>query len=210
MKVLCRTALLCIAASAIATAASEPPPRVRESTPVDDTPVTDGGNLVREVNDGTFINYLYGYSTWIPEAFRDSWQGFMMHGFSIPLDATGAEIGVYAGFNTAFTATLDEAVEKYMDPSYADKSEGESVLLSRASTRLGDTPAARLAVHRRSPDGEQRRLDVVLALRGDPNDDSDIAVEYVVTLLTSDSRYESDKRIFDELLHSWRMLPLQK
>lgn len=183
------------------TAWAETPPVDGSAANNEDGPVGKDDSVVQTLEKGVVTNYMYGYSVRIPASYQNAFQSGGIHGFTIVLDAdAGAKIVVYAGFDSS--STLDTEAAHHIQP---DDKEPPRVLLNRVATRLGGAPATRLTLRPSSTEGASPLLIVVAALRHDSASRS--GEGYSATLHTSESRYDRDKKVFDEFLRSWRLLP---
>jgi hypothetical protein len=164
----------------------------------------------KAVSTGRYSNRRFGYAIVIPPGRKGVWNSGRCdadekhgciclgpdHGRAIPL-AADAGIEVYAGYgrepNAALTDYESAAVLLIRERAGVEQAE----VLSTAATRLGSLPARRFVV--RIKTRQQTMIeDRVIAVHKD--------VEYNLTLSSPESRYQQNKREFERVITSWRLV----
>jgi len=177
----------------------------------DDLPTSAGGSLAVKVDGRTYFNYVYGYAVTVPDGVvgkADELLAKDMHGCAIELgrDDRGNRfvMTVYSDFNAVDHKNAKEAAD-----AFAEADEGEEItVLETTRANLGTIPAIRmrLAVSKNSDGAAEQLIKEIIAAVRSPGSKSDRL--YVISLVTAESRYENDARLFDDLVHSWQTLPL--
>jgi hypothetical protein len=162
--------------------------------------------LFCEIKSGEYVNNKYGFGVVVPEGLRGLTDvpPHPHHGFFIRLaQKTEARIRINAEYNAAVYETLDEVVN-------AELKAYESIFLDfevrkRKPTRLQDIPAARLLAQYRDKDsGEEMVSEQIIALK--KAGEEDLGIIYRLTLETPPSRYKTDRKIFRQIINSWRIV----
>ena len=152
----------------------------------------------------------YGFSVRIPAGLTgclNSPSGIRRHGVLIPLDAEpgNAWVECYTGY--ADYETVSEALEFWLGTV---RQHGEKVvILSRRSARLGRLPAQRAVLQYQVKDsGEELRREMVVGLRNVVSSQGyKITIEYLVDLVTPETRYAADRLKYNKILSSWKTEP---
>lgn len=165
---------------------------------------------------GRYINHEYGFSVLIPEGYvgiKDP-EPNPAHGFSIILSRRPeAEINVYANYDAANYASLDEAVNAQLKHIQSDGTEIK--MLRRESTTLQNLPATRVVtLYSDRASGAMMIHDLIASIRSQPYRDEygedETRVLYILLLKTPESRYNADKEMFERVVSAWRARPLEK
>jgi hypothetical protein len=163
----------------------------------------------QKVYTGKYRNRYYGFSIVIPAGLKGYWNSARCaktdegcvcmtdHGRIIPL-ADDAQIEAYTGYQME----PEWSVSDYEKDEIADLKKQEGVeqvkVLSSKGVRLGGLKARRFAVQYIEK-GKNMISDRVVALHK--------GVEYELILHTLDKRYEEDRREFEKVIASWRLIP---
>lgn len=163
----------------------------------------------QKVYTGKYRNQYYGFSVVIPAGRKGYWNSprcaktdegcvcMTDHGRVIPL-ADAAQIEAYTGHQME----PEWSVSDYERDEIADLKKREGVgqvkVLSSKGTRLGSLRARRFVV-RYVEKGKNMISDRVVALHQ--------GVEYDLILHTLVNRYEKDRREFEKVIASWRLIP---
>ena len=198
------------------TPAPSPAPTPETSPPATQEEIA--AEAVREgyrTHRGRYTNYEYGFSLLIPEGYI----GIMnpepnpVHGFWIILSRLPkAEINVYANYDAMNYASLDEAVNAQL--RYVER-EGTGIeVLRREPTTLQNLPATRVVTrYRDRASGATMIQDLIASIRSQPYRDEhgedEIRVLYILILRTPESRYSTDKELFERVVNAWRARPLE-
>lgn len=150
-----------------------------------------------------YVNEGYGYSVEIPKGLigTGSSSPAPNHGISITLsEQPEARIWTDGSFNSQFWSTLDEAAAAHVEGSKDEASQVEVV--RRSATHLHDLTATRITLRRKDSGSSEAIIeDVILALR---DTKGEVGIVYTVSLITTEARYNQDKEVFNQVLHSWR------
>lgn len=167
------------------------------------------------IQRGQYRNYEYGFTVLIPKGYvgiRDP-NPQPQHGFWIVLSRQPkAEIDVYANYDAANYDSLDEAVDAQF--RYLKKEGVEIGELSRQTLTLQKLPAMRVvARYKDKASGVVMIHDLIAAIRTQPYKDEygedDIKILYILLLRTPESRYSTDKELFERIVSSWKVRPLE-
>ena len=162
-----------------------------------------------KVYTGRYRNRYYGFSIIIPAGLKGYWNSARCakadegcvcmtdHGRIIPL-AEGAQIEAYTGYQM----DPEWSVSDYEKDEIAGLKKREGVeqvtVLSSRVIRLGNLKARRFVVQYVEK-GKQVIAERVMALHKD--------VAYQLILHTLPERYEKDRRKFEQVIASWRLVP---
>ena len=167
------------------------------------------------VFDGTYLNYVYGYSVTIPAGMVGvgSTPPAPNHGFGIDLDHPHSTawngradfpksyLYVDGSYNSAEWKRLDEAADSHLDFL---REKGRRVRVqSRAETSLGGQPALRV-VARFEEDGVEMVSDEIVAFR---KEDGKVWAVHTLALSTPLSKYERDRPTLEALRMVWCLQP---
>ena len=163
----------------------------------------------QKVYAGKYRNGFYGFSVVIPAGLKGYWNSALCakteegcvcmtdHGLIIPL-ADSAHIEAYAGYQMESEPSAGDYEENEIAKLKKRKGVGHFKLLRSRGIQLGDVKARRFVVQF-IENGKQIVSDRVAALHND--------VEYQLILETSADRYEKDRREFEKVITSWRLIP---
>lgn len=150
-----------------------------------------------------YVNEGYGYSIEIPKGLigKGSSPPAPNHGVSIVLsEQPEARIWTDGSFNSQFWSTLDEAATAHVEGGMNGVSQAE--VIERSDTRLNDLPATRITLRRKDRGSSEAVIeDVILALRSTKDE---VGLVYSIGLTSTQSRYNQDKEVFDQVVQSWR------
>jgi hypothetical protein len=162
---------------------------------------------------GKYKNQYYGFSIIIPPGRRGYWNSARCvpdekvgcvcmtdHGRSIPLSDEAA-IEAFAGFERDPELTLADYERDEVSFIKGRKEAGQVSVLSSRRIRLGRVAARRFVV-RLVERGASRIEDRIIALHD--------GVEYDLTLSTLEARYQEDRREFEKVVLSWRLIPRER
>lgn len=161
-----------------------------------------------KVYTGKYRNRYYGFSITIPPGLKGYWNSarcvpadegcicFTDHGRVIPL-SDSAQIDAFTGYET-----LDWSASDY-EKSYLDdlkKREGVERVRPLSSRRvlLGNLKARRSVIQFTEKKKELITDRVIVVHKG---------VEYDLILSTSENRYRTDRRTFEKVIASWKLIP---
>ncbi|MBX9754853.1 MAG: hypothetical protein K2X80_08875 [Pseudomonadaceae bacterium] len=133
------------------------------------------------------------------------------HGVSMALDAAQTRwIELYAGYNAALYANLEEAVAATIDGlgEDADTATGSLTPLSRSSFDLDGLAATRVVLrYRLKSSGKLMIYDSTEALRDVIPQQTEPSHTYAISLTTSPEHYTEDRATLEQVLASWRQAP---
>jgi hypothetical protein len=162
--------------------------------------------LYCEIKSGEYVNDNYGFRVVVPEGLRGLTDvpPHPHHGFFIRLaQKNEARIWINATYNAAVYETLDEAVISELKASESIFPDFE--VRQRKPTRLQDIPAARLLAQYRDKDsGIDMISEQIIALK--KAGEEDLGIIYRLALETPPSRYKTDRKIFRQIINSWRIV----
>jgi len=157
-----------------------------------------------------YVNFEYGFSVIIPKGrVRTSpptpWP---QHGVKIQLTKDGDSfLLANADFSASDYSSLREVVDS--DIKEAETSRSNLMVLGRRSERLGSLRAMLVILKYRDSKSGLTIVEVrVIGIRRHRNPEE--SVLYTLRLLTRQDRYHHDRRIFDQVLKSWRTRPMPK
>ena len=164
-----------------------------------------------EYLDGEYANYVYLYSTTIPEeveAMRAA-PPAPNHGFVARiLNDPNALIYVDGSYDAALFNSTPEAANLELD-SLIEESPGGIVILERKSTRLGTRAATSYtAQYTDSSTGITMIEEAVVALRKDSPGEDTIGIIYSVKLRTPIYNQKKNRAAFEKILRSWREIEM--
>jgi len=164
----------------------------------------------QEVYTGKYRNRYYGFSIVIPAGLKGSWnsapcakadEGLCVcmtdHGRIIPL-ADDAQIEAYTGFQMEPEWSVEDHEKNEIDYLKKRKDVEQVEVLSSEGFRLGNLKAKRFAVRFVEKDKSMIAERVVALHEG---------IEYQLILHTKVDRYEKDRREFERVIASWRLIP---
>jgi hypothetical protein len=157
-----------------------------------------------------YTNHEYGYSLKIP-------RGLVGLSPPVPWPQHGIEVRIsrnrdaYIVTNAFFSAvdypSLDAAVDS--DLQELGQKATELQIVNRHRGWLGRLEATRWRVRYMDPtSGAMLINETMTAVRRARHPEE--GVLYTLTLVTTESRYQSDRKVFNRILRSWRMRPLPK
>jgi hypothetical protein len=153
---------------------------------------------------GLYYNCGYGYSFIIPRGHigRGEPDGLPQHGVRILLsEQPESYVWVDGSFNGLDWQTLEEAANHYQE-SLREQGTDVSVV-RRQATRLGRLQALRLVFSYREERTENRIIEEVVLARRRSREESEII--YTIGLKTPQTTYESRRRMFENVLRTWRL-----
>jgi hypothetical protein len=123
------------------------------------------------------------------------------HGCGIQLsEDSSAYLWVDGSYNTLERVSSSDALRDQCDEFLQEGT--EVVVLKHVSTLLGDLPAERLTVrYRKVGEITATVKDVVVGLRGEIENYGDMI--YTIGLISPESRFANDDKIFEAILQSW-------
>lgn len=190
-------------------------------TPENVAPVTQD-EIAREaskegyrIHKGRYVNEGYGFTALIPEGYvgiKDP-EPNPTHGFRIVLARRPeAEIRVYGNYDAANYSSLDEAVNAQLKYLGKDPNNTEIHVLSRERAKLQNLPAARIVARYKHQDSATTMIqDLLVSIRWEKFEgEEEPWVLYILLLRTGESRYNTDREIFERVVSTWRARPLER
>ncbi len=164
----------------------------------------NGPNGTKILN-GQYINYNYGYSVVIPKGLVaiTAPPPAPQHGFSIELSKKPESyIWVDGSYGEKEEiVSLEVAVDKHLDWF---KTEGiDIVVLKRSLIRLHNLQAMQLVIGYKDIKSNKSMLhEKIIAISKKKRK---IGIVYTIGLITSESNYNENKKLFDKLVKTWRV-----
>lgn len=161
---------------------------------------------------GLYTNDAFGFSVIIPldhVACPNSPLGMREHGLVVELSEDWKRnIEAYGGYNSNEFADLGDTAEGSRDLLADGLPENSVTELSRSAARLGELPAIRIVMRVRSGENQEPMIqDEISALR-QLNPETPLPSHlYALRLTTQASHYAEDRKIFEKMLRTWRVLP---
>jgi hypothetical protein len=170
---------------------------------------TESFTQTEKLHGGYYRNKEYGYSVVIPRTsigISDP-TPLPQHGFQIILNSEPkAYLWVDGSYDVGPWANLDEAVDTRLE--WLKQKSTEVVPLRREPISLDGLNAVRsIARYKDSGTGQEMIQDIILTIR-QRKKETDIL--YTLGLRTPESRYSTDKKIFEETINSWKAKPLPR
>lgn len=160
---------------------------------------------------GMYSNDVYGFSVIIPldhAACPNSPLGMREHGLVVELsDDWLRNIEAYAGYNSSEYVDLQDMAEGSKDILSDDLPKNAVKELARSTTHLGGLQAIRIVMRFPGDDGGGPMIqDEVSALRRVIPGQGVPSHFYTLRLITQESHYAEDRKIFEKMLASWHEL----
>lgn len=157
-----------------------------------------------------YTNYEYGYSLKIPRGLvgLSPPAPSPQHGIKIRLSENH---DVYMVTNAFFSAVDYPSLEAAVDSDLAElgRRATDLQIVSRHREWLGHLKATQWRVRYKDvTSGAMLIAETMTAIRRAKSPEE--GVLYTLTLVTTESRYQSDRKVFQRILRSWRMRPLPK
>jgi len=154
---------------------------------------------------GTYVNYEYGYSLTIPRGLvgLSPPAPWPQHGIEIRLTGSHhAHVLTNADFSAVDYPSLDAAIDS--DLREPRQNSTETQLVSRRNARLRSLEAVRVMVrYKEAVSGTAFVEETITAIRRAKRPEE--GVLYTIRLVTPEQRYESDRRVLESILRSWRL-----
>ena len=157
-----------------------------------------------------YTNYEYGYSLKIPRGLvgLSPPAPWPQHGIEIRLSENhDAYLVTNAFFSAVDYPSLEAAVDS--DLEELGRRATDLQIVSRHREWLGHLEATKWSVRYKDvTSGAMLINETMTAIRRAKHPEE--GVLYTLTLVTTESRYQSDRKVFQRILRSWRMRPLPK
>jgi hypothetical protein len=158
---------------------------------------------------GNYVNYQHGFSVVIPKGLIGLGPAppTPQHGIKIIISEPAAHIFVDAYKSAIDYPSLTAAVDSDLEETRKNARGLE--VIDRHREQLGPLEAIRVKFRRKDATSEVMFIEEkVTAIRNSRHPEDGIL--YTVALVTSEPRYESDRRLFEAVLRTWHLRPLPK
>jgi hypothetical protein len=166
--------------------------------------IQEEDGLYCEINPGEYANYQYDFRVLLPQGLQGltSVPPHPHHGFFVRLARKPeARITVYGEFNAALYDSLDEVVAA--EWKAATRQFPNLKITKRAITKLQDIPAIQLVAQYTIENSHETLVsEHLIVLRREAQDD--FGIIYTFRLDTPKARYKDDRKIFKQIIKSWR------
>lgn len=166
-------------------------------------PGFDGPDIRRFT--GAYYNPNYGYSVVIPKGLigHDSAPPSPHHGFGIVLSwEPRAYVYVDGSYNSAEFESIEDVETQHL--TWLKEESVKIVSVDHIVTDLGILKAKRFIARHTCPQISDTFIDdYIFAFSKDKN------ILYTIALLTTESRYNKDKRVLEQLIKTWELKPIK-
>lgn len=167
-----------------------------------------GGTSRYRAITGTYTNFSYRYEVRVPPGLvgQATRPPAPDHGVHIPLSKS-SEIDMDASYDSMLYGSAAKALDAHVATFWEGCSPATRRLVDEREISLGGLTALRRRVECEGSNAAGTRvLDEVLALHSEPSK-SEIGVVYSIQLSADGSSYEESKRILDEVVASFKLVP---